>query len=49
MRTGRPQANVARLRDEFGYTIVEPETGPLASGQTGVGGWPSWPGSSRPS
>ena len=31
------QANVARLRDEFGYTIVEPETGPLASGQTGVG------------
>ena len=31
------QANVARLRDAFGYTIVEPETGPLASGQVGVG------------
>ncbi len=31
------QANVARLRDAFGYTIVEPELGPLASGQTGVG------------
>ena len=29
-------ANVARLR-EFGYAIVEPEMGPLASGQTGVG------------
>jgi phosphopantothenoylcysteine decarboxylase/phosphopantothenate--cysteine ligase len=31
------RANVARLRDEFGYTIVEPERGPLASGQVGVG------------
>ncbi len=31
------QANVARLRDTFGYTIVEPEVGPLASGQVGVG------------
>ena len=31
------QANVDRLRDGFGYRIVEPETGPLASGQTGVG------------
>jgi phosphopantothenoylcysteine decarboxylase/phosphopantothenate--cysteine ligase len=31
------RANVARLRDAFGYTIVEPETGPLASGQTGQG------------
>jgi phosphopantothenoylcysteine decarboxylase/phosphopantothenate--cysteine ligase len=31
------RANVARLRDEFGYTIVEPEAGPLASGQSGVG------------
>jgi phosphopantothenoylcysteine decarboxylase / phosphopantothenate---cysteine ligase len=31
------QANVARLRDGFGYTIVEPETGPLASGQSGIG------------
>ena len=30
-------ANVARLRDDFGYTIVEPEAGPLASGQSGVG------------
>ena len=28
------RANVARLRDEFGYRIVEPEAGPLASGQT---------------
>lgn len=31
------KANVARLRDEFGYTIVEPASGELASGQTGVG------------
>lgn len=31
------QANVARLRDDFGYRIVEPESGPLASGQAGVG------------
>jgi len=31
------QANVARLRDGFGYAIVEPEAGPLASGQSGVG------------
>jgi phosphopantothenoylcysteine decarboxylase/phosphopantothenate--cysteine ligase len=31
------QANVARLRDGFGYRIVEPELGPLASGQVGVG------------
>ncbi len=31
------RANVARLRDPFGYAIVEPEEGPLASGQTGVG------------
>jgi phosphopantothenoylcysteine decarboxylase/phosphopantothenate--cysteine ligase len=30
------QANVAKL-DEFGYRIVEPESGPLASGQVGVG------------
>jgi phosphopantothenoylcysteine decarboxylase/phosphopantothenate--cysteine ligase len=30
------QANVAKLRD-FGYTIVEPEVGPLASGQRGIG------------
>lgn len=29
--------NVARLRDAFGYTIVEPELGPLASGQVGIG------------
>jgi phosphopantothenoylcysteine decarboxylase/phosphopantothenate--cysteine ligase len=31
------RANVARLRDDFGYVIVEPEAGPLASGQTGQG------------
>jgi phosphopantothenoylcysteine decarboxylase / phosphopantothenate---cysteine ligase len=31
------RANVARLRDEFGYTIVEPAAGELASGQSGVG------------
>ena len=31
------QANVARLRDEFGYRIVEPTAGELASGQVGVG------------
>jgi phosphopantothenoylcysteine decarboxylase/phosphopantothenate--cysteine ligase len=31
------QANVRRLRDDFGYTIVEPQVGPLASGQVGVG------------
>jgi phosphopantothenoylcysteine decarboxylase / phosphopantothenate---cysteine ligase len=31
------QANVKRLRDDFGYAIVEPESGPLASGQSGVG------------
>lgn len=31
------QANVARLRDAFGYTIVAPESGPLASGQSSVG------------
>ena len=29
-------ANVARLRD-FGYTIVEPDRGALASGQSGIG------------
>ena len=31
------RSNVRRLRDEFGYTIVEPDEGPLASGQSGVG------------
>jgi len=31
------RANVARLRDDFGYRIVEPGTGPLASGQAGRG------------
>jgi phosphopantothenoylcysteine decarboxylase/phosphopantothenate--cysteine ligase len=31
------RANIARLRDDFGYTIVEPDAGPLASGQTGRG------------
>ena len=30
-------ANVARLRDVFGYAVVPPESGPLASGQSGVG------------
>ncbi len=30
------RANVARLRD-YGYRIVEPESGPLASGQVGPG------------
>jgi len=31
------RANVARLRDDFGYRIVPPGDGPLASGQSGVG------------
>lgn len=31
------QDNVARLRDDFGYTIVDPAAGALASGQSGVG------------
>jgi phosphopantothenoylcysteine decarboxylase/phosphopantothenate--cysteine ligase len=31
------RANVERLRDDFGYRIVEPAAGELASGQTGVG------------
>lgn len=31
------RANVARLRDAFGYAIVEPDLGPLASGQSGIG------------
>jgi phosphopantothenoylcysteine decarboxylase / phosphopantothenate---cysteine ligase len=31
------QSNVRRLRDDFGYAIVEPDEGPLASGQSGVG------------
>ena len=31
------RANVARLHDEFGYRIVEPASGELASGQSGVG------------
>ena len=30
-------ANVGKLRSAFGYTVVAPETGPLASGQSGVG------------
>ena len=30
-------ANVTRLRDAFGYRIVPPGTGPLASGQSGTG------------
>jgi phosphopantothenoylcysteine decarboxylase / phosphopantothenate---cysteine ligase len=31
------RSNVARLRDDFGYRIVPPDDGPLASGQSGVG------------
>jgi len=31
------RANVARLRETFGYTVVDPEPGPLASGQVGIG------------
>ena len=31
------QANVARLRDDFGYVIVQPAVGELASGQSGTG------------
>ncbi len=31
------QANVNRLRHDFGYSIVEPEAGPLASGQSALG------------
>jgi phosphopantothenoylcysteine decarboxylase / phosphopantothenate---cysteine ligase len=30
-------ANVARLRDGFGYVVVPPASGPLASGQAGTG------------
>ncbi|MBA2374247.1 MAG: bifunctional phosphopantothenoylcysteine decarboxylase/phosphopantothenate--cysteine ligase CoaBC [Chloroflexi bacterium] len=29
--------NVARLREAFGYRVVEPGAGPLASGQSGIG------------
>ena len=29
--------NVTRLRDVFGYSVVSPEAGPLASGQSGMG------------
>jgi phosphopantothenoylcysteine decarboxylase/phosphopantothenate--cysteine ligase len=31
------RTNVARLRDDFGYAIVEPDIGPLASGKSGIG------------
>jgi phosphopantothenoylcysteine decarboxylase/phosphopantothenate--cysteine ligase len=31
------QANIRHLRDEFGYVIVEPDSGALASGQVGIG------------
>ncbi len=31
------RANVARLREAFGYTVIDPESGPLASGQVGIG------------
>jgi phosphopantothenoylcysteine decarboxylase/phosphopantothenate--cysteine ligase len=30
-------ANVGKLREAFGYTVISPESGPLASGQSGVG------------
>ncbi|HEY2915891.1 MAG TPA: bifunctional phosphopantothenoylcysteine decarboxylase/phosphopantothenate--cysteine ligase CoaBC, partial [Candidatus Limnocylindrales bacterium] len=30
-------ANVARLREAFGYMVVPPDSGPLASGQVGTG------------
>ncbi|HJW21549.1 MAG TPA: bifunctional phosphopantothenoylcysteine decarboxylase/phosphopantothenate synthase [Candidatus Limnocylindrales bacterium] len=30
-------ANVARLREAFGYVVVDPDSGPLASGQKGPG------------
>ena len=30
-------ANVARLREAFGYVVVPPDSGPLASGQSGQG------------
>ena len=33
----RDPHNVERLRREFGYRVVEPEAGPLASGQNGIG------------
>ncbi|TMD30880.1 MAG: hypothetical protein E6I94_03930, partial [Chloroflexi bacterium] len=36
-------ANVRRLREDFGYTVVDPEAGPLASGSTGVGRLASLP------
>lgn len=40
------QANVEKLRS-YGYTIVEPAVGPLASARSAVAGWPSprksWP------
>ena len=31
------QTNATRLRDDFGYALVAPESGALASGSTGVG------------
>jgi phosphopantothenoylcysteine decarboxylase/phosphopantothenate--cysteine ligase len=31
------QSNATRLRDDFGYSLVAPESGALASGATGVG------------
>ncbi len=31
------RANVERLRTDFGYAVIEPGTGPLASGQSGIG------------
>lgn len=40
-------ANVARLREAFGYVVVAPDSGPLASGQSGQGRLAELPGSSR--
>lgn len=37
------RANVARLREGFGYTVLDPNAGPLASGQSGVGRLPELP------
>jgi len=37
-------ANVARLREVFGYTVIGPESGALASGQSGVGRLAELPG-----
>ena len=43
------QANVAILRDRFGYAIVEPESGPSPPGRSGRAAWPTSARSSTPS